>query len=282
MPNDRKWRQPDRKSLVGRFSLLVIVLVVAFCSSVRATECEYHRVRWVIDGDTVVIDTGQKVRLIGVDTPEKGDRRRDVEFYAIEAMQFLRSEIQGQRVCLKKDPLQRTGRDNYGRLLRYIYLNNRFINKELVQKGYAYVFTSYPFNFISEFKTLEARARAQGLGIWNTTLKCQWEQALINSMKLADTCGSNGTICPWQAGQYVNKKVTVRMFVHRVIESRKYTFFDSERDYHSPLNLRVLIPPEEPEPYKYLGRVIDVTGRITLYKDRPELIMEQLRLLHPK
>ncbi len=248
--------------------------------SVHAEDCEYHRVRWVIDGDTLVIDTGQKVRLIGVDTPEKGDYRRDVEYYAIEAMSFLREAVDGKRVCLKRDPLQKHNKDHYGRLLRYLYIGDRFINLELLQKGYGYVFTSYPFSYIELFRAKEKEARAKALGVWNIQKKCQWQMDLIEQMRLADTCGTENTICPWQAMKFLGKKVRVRMFVHRVMEGREYIFLDSERDYRSSLNLRVLIPAGKvSDPYEYLGRAIEAEGRVELYKERPELRAEKIRLI---
>lgn len=281
MKRGRRLRPHERRSPAGRFSIALLFLLV-FVSLALAGECEYHRVRWVIDGDTIVIDTGQKVRLIGVDTPEKGDRRRDVEFYAIEAMEFLRNTVQGRRVCLKKDPLHSKHTDDYGRLLRYLYLGKRFINKELLAKGYAYVFTSYPFSYIDEFRAIEARARAQGLGIWDNQKRCQWQDSLLQAMRLADTCGSGDNICPWQAGRFIGKRVKVRMFVHRVMEGREYVFLDSERDYKSPLNLRALLPASRAtDPYRYLGRAIEVTGKVELYKNRPELRVDKIELLSP-
>jgi len=271
-----------RKSPAGSFSFLAIVFLILlfFSSSAKATPCEYHTVRRVIDGDTLVIDTGQRVRLIGIDTPEKGDRRRDVEFYAIEAMRFLKKAVEGKRVCLKKDPLHNSDRDEYGRLLRYIFVDNRFINRELIQDGYAYVFTSYPFVYIKEFKKAEAVARAKQIGIWNMDEKCRWQKHLIQAMKLSDTCGTDETICPWEAIEYIGKKVRVRMFVHRVLEGRDRIFIDSERDYRSPLNLRIVIPKYIlKDPYIYVGEAIEVSGRVELYKDHPELQVTRIRLL---
>ncbi len=279
MKRGRRLRRAVRRGPAGRFSLVLLTVFVLVSTSV-AQECEYHRIRWVIDGDTFVIDTGQRVRLIGVDAPEKGDTRRDVEFYAIEAMRFLSQSIQGRRVCLKKDPLHKEDKDQYGRLLRYLFVGDRFINLELLKKGYAYVFTSYPFSWIEEFRRAESEARAKALGLWDNEKRCLWERALTEAMKRADACGRDGTICPWQADRYVGRRVTVLMFVHRVMEGREYVFLDSERDYHSQLNLRVLLPSKKvPDPYGFLGRAVEATGRVELYKGRPELRAETLKVI---
>ena len=86
----------------------------------------------VIDGDTFEIHSGESVRLICIDTPELGDSG------SYEAKEFLEGLILNKEVRLEKD-ISET--DKYGRLLRYVYVNESgkevFVNKELVQNGYA-------------------------------------------------------------------------------------------------------------------------------------------------
>ena len=85
----------------------------------------------IIDGDTFELGSGERVRLICIDTPEIGQKE-----YA-EAKEFLSGLILGKRVRLEKDVSEK---DAYGRLLRYVYVGDLFVNKELVEKGYASVF----------------------------------------------------------------------------------------------------------------------------------------------
>ena len=87
-----------------------------------------HIVFKVIDGDTFEIETGEKVRLIGIDTPEKNEPNYE------EAKLFLISNIQGRKVILQKDV---SDKDKFGRLLRYVYLEGELINLRLVEEGYA-------------------------------------------------------------------------------------------------------------------------------------------------
>ena len=82
----------------------------------------------IIDGDTFEIETGEKVRLIGIDTPEKNEPNYE------EAKLFLISNIQGRKVILQKDV---SDKDKFGRLLRYVYLEGELINLRLVEEGYA-------------------------------------------------------------------------------------------------------------------------------------------------
>jgi len=112
----------------------------------------------VIDGDTVELPDGNKVRLIGIDTPEKG------ECYFSEAKDKLSDLILNKKVRLEKDVSET---DRYHRLLRYIYVDDIFVNDYLVAKGYAHA-TSYPpdVKFQDQFRKSEKQAREQNKGLW--------------------------------------------------------------------------------------------------------------------
>ncbi len=92
------------------------------------------RVVRVIDGDTFEIDGGERVRLIGIDTPESVKPDAPAECFGKEASEYLKSLVEGKEVRLERD---RTDRDRYARLLRYAYLGDIFINEQLVREGYA-------------------------------------------------------------------------------------------------------------------------------------------------
>lgn len=95
----------------------------------------YAKVTRIIDGDTFVIDTGDKVRLICIDAPELGKKGAE------GSISYLAKLILGREVKLEKDV---NDKDQYGRLLRYAYLekgeNTTFVNKEMVKQGYAALF----------------------------------------------------------------------------------------------------------------------------------------------
>lgn len=116
----------------------------------------------VIDGDTVELSSGQRLRYIGIDTPELTNPR---ECYAVEAYLKNRELVQGKRVALRKDVSET---DRYGRLLRYVYLpNGEMVNAILVREGYALVATFPPDVMFAElFVQLEGEAREAGRGLW--------------------------------------------------------------------------------------------------------------------
>lgn len=118
----------------------------------------------VIDGDTLKLDGGERVRLIGVDTPELGDSRAAVRAYARLATEFVRQACEGQRVRLEYNQQLR---DRYGRTLAYVYLENgTFLNAELIRQGYGFAYTRFPFTYLEEFRQLEQEARAAERGLW--------------------------------------------------------------------------------------------------------------------
>ncbi len=127
----------------------------------------------VIDGDTIELDSGQKVRLVGIDTPETVDPRRPVGCFGKEASNATKSLLTGKMVILQKDV---TNTDKYGRLLRYVYLpldNEQilFINDYLVRVGFAKVYTYPPdVKFNTQFLEAQRQAQAANLGLWE---KCQ-------------------------------------------------------------------------------------------------------------
>jgi micrococcal nuclease len=112
----------------------------------------------VIDGDTIVVEGGERVRLIGIDAPEKG------QHLFSESAAYLKEMVGGRKVRLEKDV---SDRDKYGRLLRYVFLGETFVNLELVKRGLASALIYEPDSKYSEQILLEeAVARERGLGIW--------------------------------------------------------------------------------------------------------------------
>jgi len=126
----------------------------------------------VVDGDTIEVKIDgktYKVRYIGIDTPELHHPTQPVEEYAQEAYEFNKSLVDGKELKLVKDVSET---DKYGRLLRYVYVGDLFVNAELVKQGYANAST-YPPDVAheDEFRELETQARNDLLGLWAPDLK---------------------------------------------------------------------------------------------------------------
>jgi micrococcal nuclease len=118
----------------------------------------------VIDGDTILLDGDERVRLIGVDTPELHRPNTPVQYFAREAGAFTRRLVEHRRVRLEYD---RDRRDKYGRTLAYVRLEDgTFVNLEIVRRGYGFAYTRYPFRYLDEFRAAERAARKSGAGLW--------------------------------------------------------------------------------------------------------------------
>lgn len=125
----------------------------------------YYTCIRVIDGDTIVLEGNEKVRLIGVDTPETVHPNKPVEHFGKEASEFTKRMVEGKKVRLEHD-WQR--KDKYGRTLAYVYLEDgTFLNLEIVKQGYGFAYTKYSFKFLEEFRQAEKEARKNNRGLWN-------------------------------------------------------------------------------------------------------------------
>jgi micrococcal nuclease len=155
--------------------LLLISLLLGSVLAVAAAEGR-GRVSWIYDGDTVMVDGVGKVRLLGIDTPEKEASERDRTFRragitprplrhgAKRATDFLIRNATGQVVTLTFD---REQKDRYGRTLAYVTLpDGRMLNRELIKAGWALVYRRFDFRFKDDFLRVEAAARDAGRGLW--------------------------------------------------------------------------------------------------------------------
>ena len=118
----------------------------------------------VVDGDTLVLDGDERVRLIGVDTPESVDPRRPVQHFGKEAAAFTRRLAEGHGVRLDYDEERQ---DRYGRTLAYVFLEDgTFLNAEIIRLGYGHAYTRFPFRYMEEFRAYEHEARENRRGLW--------------------------------------------------------------------------------------------------------------------
>ncbi len=124
----------------------------------------------VRDGDTVILDTGQKVRLLGIDTPELEREGQPADFLAHKAKRALADLAQGKRVRLEYDKLRY---DRYGRTLAFLFLpDGTNLSRELVRQGLAHVLTVPPnMRFREELLAAQREAIEACRGIWLKALK---------------------------------------------------------------------------------------------------------------
>ena len=146
--------------------LAALVALLLSASLVSAGDLEGPVVR-VVDGDTIHVRIGarvEKVRYIGVNTPEVHHPTKGEEPGGREAAQVNRRLVEGQAIRLELDVQER---DRYGRLLAYVWVGDLMINAELVRLGYAQVMTVPPnVRYQEVFLKLQREAREAGRGLW--------------------------------------------------------------------------------------------------------------------
>lgn len=132
----------------------------------KTTAVDENLVTRIVDGDTIEISGKVLVRYIGIDTPETVDLRKDVQCFGKEASNENKRLVLGKKVTLEKDVSET---DRYGRLLRYVYIDGKMVNEELVKNGYARA-VSYPpdIKYQDAFAKAEESARKSERGLWST------------------------------------------------------------------------------------------------------------------
>lgn len=169
--------------------ILFLILGLAFLSSLSlakeqpdtpiTTKCTR-----VVDGNTIVISGGDRVRLIGIDTREvyqsgkldkdaartgTGKDKKTIQALGKQSSNYTKRVLEGNPIRLVFDPanIYINHRDKYGRLLAYVYLpGGTFFNAQIIKDGYAYAYTQFPFKYVDEFRRYEREARENHRGLW--------------------------------------------------------------------------------------------------------------------
>ena len=158
------------RGVTASFALLIGLASCSGSSSQPNGQADLGKIAHVIDGDTVDIDINgrtERVRLIGVDTPETKHPTKPIECFGPEASAYLTQLLpKGTAVRIERDV---EARDRYGRMLLYLYLgsDNLFINLDLVARGYGTPMSIEPNTFHrNDFVRAAAQAEAANVGLW--------------------------------------------------------------------------------------------------------------------
>ncbi|MBM9537448.1 thermonuclease family protein [Desulfobulbus alkaliphilus] len=174
--NRQAFRNASRQWLRPSFALLVLILLATILAgSLRDLSAQTWeaRVVRVADGDSLEVQRGSqryRIRLFGIDCPEYGQP------CGKEAGHFTRTMVMGKTVTLKT-----MDKDRYGRIVALVWSGDRLVNRELVRRGWAWVYPKYCLAqpLCTELKTLERSARMQRTGLWeerNPLPPWQWKR----------------------------------------------------------------------------------------------------------
>lgn len=133
---------------------------------ISSLSAELAIVKRVVDGDTIELNDGRKVRYIGVDTPELHHPTKGVQCFGKEAMEKNKELVEGKEIKMKKDVSET---DRYKRLLRYIWVGDIFVNEYLAREGYAFQATFPPdVKYVDLFRKAAEEARLKNKGLWSS------------------------------------------------------------------------------------------------------------------
>ena len=164
------------------------------------TNSKTYDVVKVVDGDTIDVSINgktERIRLIGINTPETVDPRKPVECFGKEASDKAKTLLGGMKVYLESDITQGE-LDKYSRLLRYVFLENGTnFNLLMIKEGYAYEYTyDTPYTYQTEFKEAQKEAEKAKSGLWGDI--CQGEATIVSptpiSTPVSSTCSIKGNI----------------------------------------------------------------------------------------
>ncbi len=238
-----------------------MLLLFIFCTPT-------DKVSEVIDGDTFKTTDGETVRLLGINTPELTEPGADI------AKSGLALLILGKDVCLKRDV---TDRDDYGRILRYVFIDSLFINAELVIMGYAETRFFPPDTLYREkLENLEKIAVRNNRGLWAFAV---FQRPDTASFAVEATKELTSDAISWRdAAQYYGQTKIVEGRVVASNNTGKVCFLNFHKNWKKYFTAVIFSSdydkfPARPEEY-YLNRNVRVKGLIKEYNGKPEIILK--------
>lgn len=235
------------------FAALLLAAVPA--AAVSAMPSGDYFVRDVIDGDTIVLDNGETIRYVGIDTPEMN------EPLYLEAKVRNVMLVQGRHVRVLVCGME--PRDKYGRVLAWVTSGGTPVNETLLKEGLAKVMTIPPCGLVraNAFKALENEARDKKLGIWSAAAR-----------------GAVRSISPIEAHMHLGETVRLRGTVWSVMPWGRSWFLD----FRSPNGFRAVIIPKASDEFDmrgmnvldYRGKEVEITGIVTLRDGAPEMLID--------
>jgi micrococcal nuclease len=152
---------PKPKKILIPLASIVIILFLGVYHVLGVSKS--HKVVDVFDGNTIVLDDGRKITLLGVDAPEVQSSYHDQEPYGEESKAYLSLLVQNKKVTLSKGE---PPKDRYDRALAFVYLGDVLVNGRIIRDGWARAYRNYYHPWRDLFITYERQARSKGIGIW--------------------------------------------------------------------------------------------------------------------
>jgi endonuclease YncB( thermonuclease family)/DNA/RNA endonuclease YhcR with UshA esterase domain len=263
------------KSIIkGPYSIVILLLLILtflFISDLSGDDV--YRVKRVIDGDTIVLEdiSSTNVRYLGIDSPEVQSLDGPGDPLSEEARRINKNLVGGKKVRLEFD---KERYDPYGRTLAYVFADGIFVNEQILRSGLAKALIIKPNDRYAErLRKAEKEAKDHRRGIWED----------LSSLEPPEG-NSNFIINPSSATRYIDQRVVVRGKITKFRKSDKVLVLKMEDV------LDIVIFPDNlsnfsffniiPEDY-YLGKPVEVIGKIRMYRGRPNIIISHPISIRP-
>lgn len=239
--------------------ILIIGFVLAGLACAQA-EDRFRLCSKVIDGDTIVLNGDETVRLLAIDTPEMDHPNEAVRQFAEKAAEYVKTLVFDKMVRLEYESERL---DRYGRTLAYVFLpDGRLLNAEIIRAGYGYAYTRKSYSRTEEFRRLERESREAGKGLW----------AEEEPMERADL-----PLITWEeADKHYGETREVSGTVVASRNTGGVCFLNFHEDWENNFTAVIFAKdfdkfPSRPENF-YLNREVQVKGLIKKYRGKPEII----------
>lgn len=220
--------------------------------SVQKTYRYKHTVKRVYDGDTVILENGKRVRLLGLNTPEIESHYRQGQAGGIDAKEWLKEKLTSSTVFLEYDKQQK---DKYGRLLAHVFLEDgEHVNQQLIKLGLATLSIIPPnLRYSVELQQAELMAENKRVGIWSMT---EYQPIAVEVLP------NNKTRSSWQ--RILAKPTALK-------ESRKYIrlILNDKVDIRIAKQNLALFPELE----GYIGKSLEIRGWASRSKDHYSILI---------
>jgi len=255
---------------------VLFILIFFFNLSFAENKKEKGYVVFVYDGDTIKLSNGDKLRLIGIDTPEMNfNKNYKPEFFARNALEYLKKRILYKEISYEYDIKKY---DNYNRKLVYLFdKNNKLINSDLLEKGYGTLFL-FPPNVKYKKKLVKAYCSAlnNAVGIWKHLNNIYWNKSQkitnVEKVNFENRLHKKSLIKGTIGRSFRNENIIILNF-----ESKKEINFQGV--IFKPNYYRF---PFSPDKY-FLNKEVVISGKITEYKGTYQIIIEtpvQLKIVN--
>ncbi|MBI4229047.1 MAG: thermonuclease family protein [Deltaproteobacteria bacterium] len=243
--------------------LLLLILTFLFISDLVGDDV--YSVKSVIDGDTIILEdiSSTSVRYLGVDSPEVKSLDAPGDPLSDEARRINKNLVDGKRIRLEFD---KERFDPYGRTLAYVFVDDIFVNEQILRSGLAKALIIQPNDKYAE-RLLKAEKEAKDgrRGIWGDISRLEPPEG-----------NRNFIVKPSSASRYIDQRVVVRGKITRYRKSDKVLVLKMEDvldivlfpDSLSNFSFFNIIPEEY-----YVGKPVEVIGKIRMYRGRPNIII---------